>query len=112
MGPGSYPRYGTHTIRIDLQSGTYKGSVVYEVGGNCLGGSILESTISMMEYGDFEPNMSIAENARHVNVDDDGYAILFKLYDPERQDDVLIVHDEFERLIVGVQIVRWDASNT
>lgn len=46
---GSYPRSGLHTVLLTFQDGNYKGTIKRELGGNCMGASILASVLDEVE---------------------------------------------------------------
>lgn len=107
MGEGSYPKWGTHTVEIYLQDTDYKGTVIYQVSGNCLGSSILESAISGLEDGDFEPNMLLEENLKHIETDGDGYVRHFMLFRNNDEDTLLIDPEDIKDNVIGVRITAF-----
>jgi hypothetical protein len=115
MGEGSYPKWGTHKVEVTLQSGPYIGTIVMEMGGNCLGAGILTSVISSIEDGDFTPKMSFEQNDKHIQVDFEGYPSFYKLYPPDPTDDedylILDYDDDSADKIIGVRIIAFEEDS-
>lgn len=106
---GSYPKWQTHTVEISLQYDSFKGTISYKLSGNCLGGSILQSAISEIEDGDYDP---IDDSSRkHCLLDDDGYLVGLCLYDENGEE--LIIEDTHDLMncVVGVRIVDVEPDN-
>ncbi|MEF3306662.1 DUF5406 family protein [Paenibacillus sp. GYB003] len=107
MGEGYYPKYGTHYVRAYLQWDDYKGRVVLELGGNCMGGSILTSIISALEDGDYFPDMTIDDNLKHIETDEDGYPVEYTLFNENGDELYLEADGDFGDCVVGVEIIDW-----
>jgi hypothetical protein len=109
MGIGSSPRYGVHIVEVSLQYEDYRGTIIFELGGNCAGGSILSSVLSSLEDGDYEPNMKYEQNKKHIEIDEEDYVrhyILSK--DEDLEDELLFDGNDIEGNIVGVKIIGWE----
>jgi len=114
MGAGPYPKYGTHTIKVNLQWDKYKGEILLKIGGNCLGASVIGSALSLIEDSGFKPDMQIESNKKHIRVaesgKDEGYPIDYLLYN-EAGDVLIIDYTDIADSVVGVQIVEWEADH-
>lgn len=109
IGSGSFPRDIKHTIELTFQFDDFKGTVIYQIGGNCLGGTVLDCALSEIEMGEFSPNMKFPENQKHIELDDEGYAKYFKLFNPNG-DELELECNEWDahRCITGVKIINWE----
>lgn len=93
---------GVHKVRITLQQWEYKGHIVYEVGGNCKGLSILNTA-------DFETDSytnSRAENDCNLSFDEDYETFSLELKDDEG--DILEIRadgKEMNDMIVSIEIL-------
>ncbi|OMF38803.1 hypothetical protein BK133_00955 [Paenibacillus sp. FSL H8-0548] len=105
MGAGSYPKRGLHTVEVSLQNGEYKGTVIYEIGGNCSGSSILSSTLDALCDDGFEPNMGYDENKLGCRLDGTGYVAEYILQGPDGE--MWIDSVDIEEKIVGVKILSF-----
>jgi len=114
MGDGAYPRHGTHTVEISLQWGEYKGMVIVQVKGNVIGASVIDSALDSLVDGDFQPDMSLGQNHRHVvpisSGTEAGYVKYYRLFNASG-DELQIDYDDIADCIIGVQIVGWEASD-
>jgi len=113
MGDGAYPRHGTHTVEVSLQWGKYKGTIICKIGGNTMGASVIDSALESLVDGDFEPNMHIAQNQRHIELIEsgtyEGFVKHYRLIN-ELGHALHIDLDDIADCIVGVRIVGWEAS--
>ena len=111
MGGVAYPRYGTHTVEVSLQWGEYKGMVIVQVKGNVIGASVIDSALDSLVDGDFEPDMSLGQNHRHVvpisSGKEAGYVKYYRLFNASG-DELQIDYDDIADCIVGVRIVGWE----
>ena len=101
--------FGTTKIKIFVQSGEYKGSMIYEIGGNCKGMNALPhdgaSILENVETAKFD-GMSI------IPFNNDWFARLNLTiengdtleYDAESE-------TEFENMIVGMQIINFEEED-
>ena len=103
--------HGLHKIEVTLQMGKYKGTFTTQMGGNCKGGSILQSFCDL-EY--FE-ECDILENNCELSFseDDDGdYWFSCTLTDEDGNkctDEEEIKY--LNNLIVGVNIISFEEDN-
>jgi hypothetical protein len=100
---GSYPKWQIHTVEIDLQWDEYKGTIRHQIRGNCLGASILQSTLSIIESGEYQPKDD--DSKKHVLLDVHGYFRGFRLFDQNGDELILDADDDLMDCIVGVRIV-------
>ena len=101
---GSYPKWQIHTLEIALQNDEFKGVLRHEVRGNCLGSEVLQSAISSIEDGDYEPLDD--ESRKHCILDEDGYLVGLRLYDESGDDLILDENNDLANCIVGVKIIN------
>lgn len=66
----------THTIRVTLQIGEYKGHIAYKMGGNCFGKTLLDWN---PDYDDQEDINRYVENDCNFRLDEDYDVYLFTL---------------------------------
>jgi hypothetical protein len=100
-------RWGKHTVKLTWQIDDFKAEGIFLLGGNCKGGSILESAIDSIEDGDFEPDMSYEENQKHFVVNGDGYLVEVKLFDKDGNETSFDA-DFFYDFLVGVEIIKFE----
>jgi len=93
----------THTIRVTLQSGAYKGQIAYKVGGNCFGKTLLELA---PECDSQEDVGRYVENNCNFHIDEENEIYLFTLKDDEGNTcDFECDERELESNIVAVEII-------
>lgn len=95
-------RERTHTIRVTLQNGAYKGHIAYKMGGNCFGKTLLDWTPECESQEDVE---KYVENDCSFEIDDMGY-YLYTLRD-EEGNTCSFESDErdLEENIVAIEII-------
>lgn len=99
--------FGTTKIKVFFQSGEYKGTMIYEVSGNCKGMNALpRDGISILE------NVETAEfNNMNIIPYDDGnwFAKIFLTKDlGDTLEYDLESEAEFEDMIIGMQIIDFE----
>lgn len=99
--------FGTHFIQVLFQSFQYKGSMTYQIGGNCKGLDVFPrdgmSIIESLETAKFE-GMSIKPYD-----DEDGWLAEVNLTDANGDTCQIDVADEveLESMIVGIRIIDF-----
>lgn len=101
--------FGTTTIKVLFQVAEYKGSMTYEIGGNCKGLDALPhdgmSIIDNLEYARFEGMNIIPYD------DSDWFAKVFLTNNFEETLEYDVESEaEFEQMIVGMHIVGFEAE--
>jgi hypothetical protein len=93
----------THTIRVTLQSGEYKGHIAYKVGGNCFGSTFLEWNPECDTQEDIN---GYVENDCNFRVDEECDIFLFTLTN-EKGDkcDFECDERELEENVVAIEII-------
>jgi hypothetical protein len=109
--------YNTHVVEVFFQCGEYGATVYYPLGGNCKGGSILDSALSTFEdegYEDPRESKYLTEEQKeyitnHAVFDEDGYLTRLKLYKYNKEkrafDTLTIGAGEVHDYLVGAKIV-------
>jgi hypothetical protein len=101
-------RKRTHTVRITLQSGEFKGHIAYKVGGNCLGLELLEWLPEEVEQEDID---IYVENDCEFKLIEDGALFSIKLKDDDGA--VYVIEpddDDIRSLIVGIKIIDCEVQ--
>ncbi|WP_029517945.1 hypothetical protein [Paenibacillus polymyxa] len=94
-----------HQVKVSLMYEDYVGALIYEVGGNTMGKSILEAALQAVEYGNFVP-IDHELNRAHVNiVNEYGYIEEVVLFND--QDTLTIEIRDIEDIIIGAQIISY-----
>ncbi|MBE7896115.1 hypothetical protein G7L40_20570 [Paenibacillus polymyxa] len=94
-----------HQVKVTLMFEDYKGAIIYEVGGNTMGSSILKTAISSVADGDFIP-VEHELNKKHINsVDEAGYIQEVVLFNGKKR--VLIDIGDVEDSIVSAEIISY-----
>ena len=95
--------WGTHTVKITLQQWNYKGELIVEIGGNCKGFSILESSKdSINKEETYNSNCKF-------QIEDNWFYCILKAEDGDELD----VEDELDNLedyIVKIEIIDFKES--
>lgn len=95
-------RFGTHTIKVSLQTGNYKGYVTYQIGGNMKGANLLDTDGDSLYSHNYKDNQ-----AKLKNLDDDWFSMSLVA---SNGDSILIEEewDYIENYIVGVEIIAFE----
>lgn len=117
MGDGWYPKHGTHSVKLKLQWGNYKGEVVTTLGGNMLGIEIIKGVADCFDDGVLNFLRSV-ENEKYIEFEEDtsgegvseyAYVKKFKLYNG---DDILELDNDddglIKNIVVGVEITGFE----
>ena len=97
-------RRGTHTIRYTLQKEEYKGTFCIEMGGNCKGGSLLDSNVF-----DTLDNDLITQSDCNLKYDEfyDCYECVLH----NENGDEMLIEDftdyDMQNLIVSIEIIDY-----
>lgn len=83
-------------MEIDFQYGDYKGTFQTKLGGNCLGGSILQSVLSSIE----DDNFTDGEGREYVSE--------FTLTNQSGDELTIFMDDEALDNVVAVRIIHWE----
>lgn len=100
-----YGDYGTHTLRVTLQYGKYKGNIAYEVGGNISGLDVLK-----IDADDLAWVQDFKENTCEFNTEDDGFSVILS----DDEGNQLLIdeeYDELERYVVSVEIIGYERED-
>ena len=99
-------RFGTHHIKVLFQYEQYKGSMTFEMGGNCKGLDIVkqdietildENVIKNAEFSNMDISVEVWYEGTICLTDDNGDKLETYFYDEA----------EVEDLIVGIEIVDF-----
>lgn len=104
--------YGTHTIKVSLQDGPYKGAFTHTIGGNCKGNSVLDFDISDHDKEVVNSFQMIDCKIKRDEEDED--YLLITLTNPSNPEDICeseLEDDEFNSMIVGIEIVDFKAED-
>ena len=92
--------YGIHTVKVTLQQWEYVGHIIWRVGGNCTGKSVLD-----FDFEQFEDDFDL-ENDCQMKCDEGLLSCV--LHDGEGNE--LEIEEEWEemnKLIVGMEIIDF-----
>lgn len=113
MGSGLYPKQGNHDIRVKFQWGKYKGFGVTSLGGNSVGGSVIQTVASGIDDLTFK---RCKENEKCLVFNDDDekrdyeYPLMIHLYDKENN-CLEIDGEDIEKCVVGIEIIDFQEEN-
>lgn len=94
---------GTHVIRVTFMMWKYVGHIAYKIGGNCMGGSLLESDFLENETQDNIKHY--VENDCNFRFDDEEEIFYATLKDEDGNElDVEGDDIEFRNMIVNIEI--------
>jgi len=96
---------GVHTIKVSLQDGEFKGSFTHEIGGNCKGAELLDFDIQNMD--DDEIKDLKKQGCVIKRPDDDNYLFVKLTSDAGDTCDFEVDDDEFQNMIVGIEIIDF-----
>ena len=100
--------YGVHTIKVSLQDGEFKGSFTHTVGGNCKGAALLDFDISTEDGEQIE---KFEKQGCSIKRPDDDQYLLVTLTDPSGETcQAEVDDDEFMNMVVGVEIIDFQAE--
>lgn len=110
-----YGNLGTHKVKITLQSGTLKGEVITELGGNMGGAAILSSIASSLEDNDVE--FPVTEDNKKLLTFEEGavdgkhsYADTVTLRDGDlsKTFDISENSNKLKQLITSIEIISFE----
>ena len=96
-----YGDYGKHTLRITLQTGEYKGTIAYDIGGNISGLGVLS-----IDIDDIAMVREFTENNCDFHIRDDWFSMILT----NDEGGQLLVGDDYDGLedyIVALEIVDY-----
>lgn len=95
---------GTHSVRVTLQHGEYKGSYIFTIGGNCKGLTVLTSDLNNDAFID-------ARDCKVYELEDGWYQVI--LTHPETGDTLETECDnrDFENMIVALEIIDFKEAD-
>ena len=98
--------YGTHTVRVHVQDGNFKGYIDFTIGGNCKGKDVLNFDFEEIDADD------IARMELHnleIKSAGDGYFYI-KIHDDNHMDwtDGEYEAYDLDNMIVGIEIVSFE----
>ncbi|MBP2629854.1 MAG: hypothetical protein H6Q70_482 [Firmicutes bacterium] len=97
---------GTHTIKVSLQDGIYKGAFTYEMGGNCKGFGVLDFDIT--EHGRKEvSSFQMIDCKIKRDNDDEDYLLVTLTNSAGDTCDYELEDDEFNSMIIGIEIIDF-----
>ena len=101
-------REGKHVLKATLQEWDYVGHIVYEMGGNCKGKTILD-TFDFYSYDDVD---TFINNDCKISFDED-YEIFKAILLNEEGEELEIEGDakEFNNMIVAIEMLSYDAED-
>ena len=92
--------YGIHTVKVTLQQWEYTGHIIWRVGGNCKGKSVLN-----FDFEDFEDGFDL-ENDCEIECDDGLLSCI--LHDGEGNElEIEGEWEEMNELIVGMEVIDF-----
>lgn len=94
---------GTHSVRVTLQHGEYKGSYIFTIGGNCKGLAVLNP--------DLDNDEVIEQNCKVCDLGDGWHQVI--LTHPETGDTLETECDnrDFENMIVALEIIDFKEAD-
>ncbi len=92
-----------HTIRVTLQSGEYKGHIVFKVGGNCFGMDLLTWNPECETQEDVD---RFVENDCNFRIDEEYNCYLYTLKDENGNEcEFESDEDELKDNVVAIEII-------
>ena len=92
--------YGIHTVRVTMQQWEYVGHIIWRIGGNCKGKSVLN-----FDFEDYEDGFDL-ENDCEMKCDDGWFSCVLH----DEKGDALEVdgeREEMNALIVGMEVLDF-----
>lgn len=101
--------YGVHTIKVSLQDGEFKGSFTHTIGGNCKGAGLLDFDISVVDQESLKKHYKFID-CKVERPDDDNYLLVTLTDSSGETCQSEVEDDEFQNMIVGVEIIDFKAE--
>lgn len=104
---------GVHTIRVTFMYKDYIGHIAFQIGGNCKGSALLDS--SFLEYHDQDDIDRYDENDCHFKFcgDNDDDACFTATLKNAEGDELWVIEDpvDFANMIVGIEIAEYEPKD-
>lgn len=96
--------FGTHTVRVSLQDGEYKGFFDYKISGNCKGIDVLDFDIDNYDKPDLK---KLKTYGMEIDLSGDFYTVVLR---NEKEDTCEYELDSAElgRMIVAIEIIDFE----
>lgn len=101
-----YPKWVRYTIAVSLQVNEFTGTIIFKPNVSS-GRNMLDWALTVTGTWEYEPDMDIKENKRHILVNEEGYAEKYVLFDKEGNSFVLD-KDDSDKHIVGVNTINYE----